>query len=152
MKTLLIPAIAAIFLLPFHSADAQGKTFGGFKSNYKFSFKVEEIVSAEVGLTGANTNAPIPKGVPKYKKGQTVKFKIGRKGELIAVGTKIPFAADAGTSNVYSKVTTGKLPKSDAATVFKDANSKATSVALNFTRVKGIGLSTKTYNLTYTLR
>lgn len=152
MKTLLIPAIASIFFLSFQSAEAKGKTFGGFKSNYKFALKVEEVISAEAGLTGNNPNARIPKGVPKYKKGQKVKFKIGRKGELIAKGTKIPFKADGGSSNVYTKVTTGRKPKTDTATVYKDLNNKVTGVAMSFIRVTGSGLDTKTYTLTYTLR
>lgn len=141
----------SVFLLPFHSAEAQEETYGGFKPDYKFSFKVQEIVSAEVSLTGANPDAPIPKGVPKFKKGQTVKFKIGQKGELIALGAKLSFLADAGTSNLYSDAPP-RAPKSDVVTIYKDSENKATSVAITITRAKIIGPSFKTYNLTYTLR
>jgi len=152
MKKLLLPAIAALLLLPLHNAAAKGKTYGEFKPNYKFTFKVEEVISAEASLlTGTSKKAKIPKGLPKYKKGQKVKFKIGRKGELIARGTKIPFLADGGTSNAYNKVTTGSKPKTDTATVFK-ANGKATGVALYYVRITGKAFSMKTYTLTYTLR
>jgi hypothetical protein len=153
MKTLLLPAIAAFFLLPIHSADAKGKTFGGFKANYKFNLKVEEVISFKsTGIFGKPQKAPIPNGVPKYKKGQKVKFKIGNKGELIAKGASIPFLSDGGTSNVYNKVSTGTNPKTDTATVYKDADNKASGAALSFIRISGSPFNLTTYTLTYTLR
>ena len=149
-----MPVIAALLLLPLHNAAAQGKTYGEFKPNYKFSLKVEEVVSAQVAGTflnpGKAKKVKIPKGLPKYKKGQKVRFKIGQKGELIAPGTKIPFKVDGGSSNVYNKNTKGRYPKTDTAVVYK-ANGKATGAALTFIRISGTPFKLKTYTLVYTL-
>ncbi len=154
MKTLIIPTIVAALLFPIQTLEAKGKkTYGGFKKNYKFSFKVEEIVSSSTTLTGIIKKAKIPRGVPKYRKGEKVKFKILNKGTLKAKkGLRIPFTADGGSSNVYNKTSTGNNPKTDTATVFKGADGKASGAALNFIRVTGKALSLKTYSLTYTLR
>ena len=152
MKKLLFQALAcAAVLLPF--SQAQAKSFGGFKSGKTFTFKVEEVISAKaVGFNKA-TKAPIPAGVPKYKKGQKVKFKIGAKGQLIAKGVSIPFKADGGSANVYNSVKRSRTGVSSVTgEVFKNTKNKPTGVALFFQRTKVAGFSTTTNTVTYTLR
>lgn len=153
MKTILLPvaiAVTSLFSLP--SVEAQEKSFGGFKPNYKFTLRVQNVVSIKSqGLVVQPVKAPIPKGLPKYKKGQKVKFKIGNKGELIAKGTNLPFSADAGSANVYTTVTTGKNAKTYTGTIAKSKN-KATAATLAYLQYSGSPFSMKTYSLTYTLR
>lgn len=75
-------------------------------------------VSSYTNQGGTNVAVPIPKGTPVFTLGQEVTFTIGKKGELIATGVKIPFNADGGSANVYI----GKPKKTappPAASVFK---------------------------------
>ncbi len=151
MKTVLLPLIiAAAAILPCQQAEAA--KFGGFKPGYNFTLKVEEVISSKVTGFGTPQKAKIPSGLPKYKKGQKVTFKIGRKGILIAKDLAIPFTADAGTSNVYNKVITGSAPKTDTATVYKDGKNKAIGAAITYVRISGSAFNLSTYSLTYTLR
>lgn len=154
MKNLLVSAIvAAASLLPFHNAEAQGMSFGGFEPNYKFTFTVQDVVSIKTqGALAPPTKAPIPRGLPKYKKGQKVKFKIGNKGQIIAKGMNIPFSADRPTANVYTRVTTGLKAKTDTCTIAKSSNNKATAATIAFLRYSGSPFNMTTYSLTYTLR
>ena len=112
MKQLLLQTIACCaILLPFSQVEA--KTFGEFKPGKAFTLTVDQVISVKtVGFT-YNTKAAIPAGVPKFKKGQKVKFKIGKKGQLTAKGLSIPYKSDAGTSNTYFVVTTGTSSKAD---------------------------------------
>jgi hypothetical protein len=152
MKTATVALLAVS--LSVGSALA-GPAFGGFKPGQKFTFKVSEKLSVKrIGLETMN-NAPVPAGVPNYKVGQKVKFKIGAKGQLIARGASIPFKSDAGTSNVYTQTKqAGAKSSSDQGTVFKVVSSgtsyKATGVELSFTRnlVTGTGLASQTVSYT----
>jgi hypothetical protein len=150
MKTLILTAIGALILFPVHNAAAQGKTYGDFKPNYKFPLKVVEVVSVEVSpVNPAGKKVKVPKGLPKYQKGQKVRFKIGRKGELIAPGAKIPFLTHGGLSNSYSRIVMGINSKTDTAIVFKNSNNEADNATLTFNRTSGFGPEMKSYTLTY---
>ena len=150
MKKLLLQTLAcAAVLLPF--SQAQAKTYG-FKPGKTFTLTVDQIVSVKsVGFAVAK-KAPIPAGIPKYKKGQKIKFKIGAKGQLIAKGLSIPFKADGGSSYVYNSVKTGMTTKADTATIYKDSNNKPTGAILNFIRTKYAGFSSTSNTVTYTLK
>lgn len=155
MKRILIPSIFAALVLPLSASDSDhhGDDYGGLDPGTRFKFTVEEIESSMIsGEEDESKKAKIPKGLPKFKIGQQVRFKIGNKGHLITKGARIPFRTDGGVSNIYRRVTTGKKPKTDTATVSKDADGHASGVDLNFIRISGKALSMKTYSLSYTLR
>jgi hypothetical protein len=82
----------AVILFSFTQAEAKGKKYGGFQVGDTFKLKVLIVSSTKQTGTGAETPAPIPAGVPKYKKNDVVEFKIGAGGKLISKGIKIPFA------------------------------------------------------------
>jgi hypothetical protein len=138
--------------MPLSQAEAATKNFGGFKPGKTFTFTVREIVSIKAVGFAKPVKAPIPAGVPKLKKGQKVKFTIGKKGELTAKGISIPFKADGGSANVYSFIKTGASPATNTAQVFKTPAGKPTNVALSFIRAKYAGFSTTTNTVTYTLK
>lgn len=136
MSKFILPALViSAMLLPISTAEA--KKFGGFKPGLKFSAKVKEVISVQTkGLGGIEKKAKIPSSVPKLKKGQKVKFKIIKKGALKGQkGIKIPFQADGGTSNTYSKTKRKGLKVSnDTALVYKNAKNKPQGVAFTFVR------------------
>lgn len=141
-------ACAAV-LLPFNQAEAK---FGGLTAGKSFTLKVDEVISVkQVGLGGANTKAPIPAGVPKFKKGQKIKFKIGAGGKLTAKGLSIPFKSDAGNANVYFFVSTGASNKAMTGTIYRDTKNKPTGGSLNFVLTKYAGFNSSVNTVTYTL-
>lgn len=149
LKTIMLCAV----LLPLsqvQAAGAPGKLYGGFAVGKKFKFTVTEVISAQASLTGVNKKVPVPNGIPKFKKGQTVKFKIAGKGQLSGPGLLLPFKADGGTSNTYMTVATAKNPKANVGIVYKNG-SKPTGVFLGFTKTSGSGFGTKVTTVNYTL-
>ena len=151
MKKLLLQAIVcASVLLPFSVAEA--KTYGGFKPGKTFTFTVKEVVSIKAVGFSKPVKAPVPSGVLKLTKGQKVQFKIGASGQLTAKGLSIPFKADGGSANVYTKVTTGAKPAADTAQVFKTSKNVPTAVSLSFVRASYAGFNTTTNTVAYTLK
>lgn len=104
----------AAALLPL--GQLQAKDFGGLTPKKTFSLVVKQVECVEVS-TGKRVAAPVPKGVPTFKKGQSIKFTIGSKGELMGKGFNIPFRASvtsppSSTGNTYSNQP--KLPVTQA--------------------------------------
>lgn len=134
------------------SIEFAGKRYGDFAPGKKFTFTVREVICAKATLTGGSRKAPVPQGVPKFRKGQKVKFAIGSKGELKGPGFAIKFEADGVTSNVYvNRPKKGSKIQADTASVFKDSANKPTAVALTFFKTKGSGFGTEIYSVYYTL-
>lgn len=162
MKALLTAiVVASAAILPATSIQAApaGKTiefaakkkFGDFTSGQKFTFTVDEVVSSKATLGGVNKKTPVPGGIPKFKKGQKVKFTIGSKGELKGPGFTIKFEADGGLSNVYVNKPKKGSTQADTATVYKNANNKPAGVALSFFKVTVKGFTPTVYSVHYTL-
>ncbi len=156
MRKLLKTIMFCAVLLPLsqvQAAGAPGKTYGGFASGKKFKFTVSEVISAQATLTGASKKVPVPKGIPKFKKGQKVQFKIGKKGQLTGPGFQLPFKSDGGSANVYVTVVTKKNPKGNVGTVYKGQTKKGaikpTGVALSFFKTTGSGFGTKITSVYY---
>lgn len=152
MKHLLLQTIACCaVLLPFSQAEA--KTYGGFTPGKTFTMKVKEKVSGKVDMTGkVLKKTPVPAGIPDYKVGQKIKFKIGAKGQLTGPdGLSLPFKNDAGTANVYYIQPSRSNPSGDIGQVFKDTEGKPTDTALTFFKVKISGFIPTTYTVVYTL-
>lgn len=156
MKTLFLSIVSLSMLVPATAKqdekDQLSEDFGGFAPRMKFAFVVEEVVSELASTEDETRKSKIPRGFPNYKVGKKVRFKIGNKGHLIAQGTRIPYVADEGISNTYTKTTKGKKSRTDRAIVHKDAEGMPTGVDMTFVRIYGKPLGLKTYTLTYTLR
>lgn len=139
MKKLLLHAFALITaLLPLQLAEAAPKpppVFGGWSPGKTFTFTVTDV-SCYTNQGGVNVAVPIPKGAPVFTLGQQVTFTIGKKGELVATGVKLPFSADGGTSNTYFGKPKGAAPPASGI-VFKSlVSGEALNVNLDYVVVK----------------
>ncbi len=104
MKSLVPILLASAFLLlPVHVAEA--KTFGGFSVGQTFKMKVTKVTATKrVGLFGADEAVSVPRDFPKYRKNQTVTFRIRAKGKLTATkGLSIPFNHSKQGVNEYNR-------------------------------------------------
>ena len=152
MKKLLLQTIACCaVLLPFSQAEA--KTYGGFKPGKRIYMVVKEKISGKVDLSGkVLKKTPVPDGIPDYKVGDKITFKIGKKGQLTGPkGLNLPFKQDAGSANVYFIPPSRNNPSGDIGQVYKDANNKPTATALTFFKVKISGFVPTTYTVVYSL-
>jgi len=151
MKKQLLKAVAVCaLLLPLNQADA--KTFGTFKPKMTFTLKVTEKISGEVDLSGKVIKPGTVKGVPSYKKGEKIKFKIGNKGQLTGPdGLSLPFKQDAGTANVYYIPPSRDNPSGDIGQVYKNTKNKPIAASLTFFKVTINNFVPKTQTVVYTL-
>jgi hypothetical protein len=135
------------------SAQFKKKNYGGLNPGRKFVFKVEEAIIAKASLGSSKRIKKAPKGIPNYKKGKKIKFKIGKKGELIGPGFKMKLEKGgiSAVSNVYTSGISKKSPSTQpsAAIVYKNAKGKPVAVALNFYKVDIKGFQTTTYSVFY---
>ncbi len=156
MKTLLLKSLAfAAVLSPLNQAEA--KTYGSFQPKDTFTLKVAEVTGT-VQKAGQlpKTTATAPAGVPKFFVGQTLRFKIGPKGELIGKGFTIPYRA--GISNPTIGVNGYQDPIKPRPTTRKVSFAEILSVnnvveggVLNFTTIKIGGASASTAGVIYSL-
>ena len=156
MKTLLLKSLAfAAILSPLSQVEA--KTFGSFQPKTAFTLKVTSVTGT-VQKAGQlpRTTATAPAGVPKFFVGQTLRFSIGPKGELIGKGFTIPYRA--GISNptigvngyqdpIKPKATTRKVSFAEILTL----NNVVEGGTLNFTTIKIAGASASTAEVIYGL-
>lgn len=162
MKTLLTSLIiAGGALLPISQIQAApaskdisfaAKTYGDFAPGKKFTLTVTDVVSVKGTLTGTPKKSAVPGGIPKFKKGQKVKFAIGSKGELKGAGFAIKFEAGSITSNAYvNKPKKGANVQGDTGIVFKDSLAQPSAANLFFFKTSGSGLKTAVYSVNYVL-
>lgn len=142
--------VCAAALLPFSQAQA-AKTYGGFAPGAKFKLTmIENPVGSVAAITGSKVLKNVPAGYPNYKKGTTVTFKIGGKGQLIAANFSIPFHSGSESSNVYSAKTFTMVANFSQAAITKTAG-KPTFMNLVLRKKTGSGLSTKLTQVVYLL-
>lgn len=151
MKNLILQVIVcAGALLPL--SQIQAATYGGFAPGKTFTFTVKSVSSSKTVGTKVTANVPVPTGIPKFAKGQKVKFTIGSKGQLTGPGFSIPFKADAGTANNYVTVPTATKPSADSAIVFKSTAKVPTAASLHFFKVSISGFTATTNAVVYILQ
>ncbi len=155
MKKLLLQLIVCgAALLPFaqaQAADPASKTYGGFAPGAKFKLTLSDNPIASVaGITGSGILKKVPAGFPDFKKGETVTFKIGGQGQLIAANFSIPFHSGSDSSNVYSVKTLTMVSNFSQAVLNKTAG-KPTFMNLVLRKKTGSGLSTKITQVIYLL-
>ncbi len=155
MKTLLLKTIVCFAaLLPLaqvQAAGLAGKNYYSLSPGKKFTLKVTSVVSTSTDLGGGAKQVPVPTGIPKYKKNQSVRFTIGSKGELKGPGFTTPFKSATADTSVYSgKVVGPNLPNTAAV---KTSLTTKTQVytQLAFHKVTGSGLGTKVFFVVYVL-
>lgn len=154
MKSILPAIICCAALLPFAQVQAggpAGKTYGGFAPGKTFTLTVKQKTSAKTSGTTVITNAPVPDGIPNYKKGQTVKFTIGTKGQLTTKAFSMKFESGSPTANAYFTAPTGISTIPNVGTVYKNSNKKPVGVSLTFVKIRLSGFTPITNNVHYTL-
>lgn len=150
MKNILLQTIAVcVMILPF--TELKAATPGGLKAGTTFNLKVTTRSSIKRSQFAINTNAPIPSGIPNFKKGQTVKFTIGTTGQLKANLMSIPIVLADSLTNQYlirsasngsSTISNGALTKT---------NNVPETLVLGFTKTSGTGFQTVTQVISYYL-
>jgi hypothetical protein len=157
MKKLLLKTLAcAAILLPF--SLAQAKTFGSFQPNKTFTLKVESVtgIKQKVGGIPVTTANVVPAGLPKFKVGQVLKFKIGAKGQLIGKGFSIPYRA--GLSNTAAGINVYQDPKKSKPSTREvtfasvtQSNNVVEVGTLDFSKIKVNGASASVTRVLYGL-
>lgn len=127
MKTLLF--LAAAVLLPLTSVEAGSS---GFKNGTTFMLKVAKVQSTiQTGYFGTETKSKIPKGIPKFKKGARIAFKIGRKGELTGKGFTMDYAHASSKIVEYNSFEQGTVNYTQNAEISRKSK-KATGGTMSF--------------------
>lgn len=155
MKHLLAKTVACAAILlpltagatthtPFHK-----KTYGGWAPGKTFEFKITSRVIAKGSLDGVKTTK-VPHGIPSFKKGDKIKFVIGKKGQLtVPKKFSMPFKADAGTANEYYIAPDKDRPQGDIGQVLKDSKGKPLGGFLTFSKFVIDGFDSATYLVNY---
>lgn len=155
MRTLIIKTIACFAaLLPFtqvQAADPAGRNYYNLTPGTKFTLKVTSVISTVAGLDGKARKAAVPTGIPKFKKGERVRFTIGSKGELKGPDFSTKFESASTDTTVYAdKIVGTKLPDT-AAVKTNLTTKKAIYTQLAFHKISGSGFGTKVNFVVYVL-
>jgi hypothetical protein len=153
MKQLLLP-IASIACLFAPLQQATAKTFGGFSAGQKITMKVVTVTSTKrIGYFGTETKAPIQNPIPKFKKGQSVTFTVGKKGELDVSGKfSVPFAHASKTQNEYNYYKAGATAINRNIEIIKAAGNKPKSAIMSFFITKTGGVEPVFTSVVYGLK
>lgn len=137
MKHLLTTLLcAAACLLPGHAAEPSNL----LKVGKTFEFKVKSMVSSKTDGSGFTpSGVPIPAGIPKYKIGKAITFKITKGNHLEWPDRSLPLYGDYDGYYSYSKLQTVEKPYPDVATVYVNAKDKPTGVMIYFYKKKASG-------------
>ncbi|MEO5914192.1 MAG: hypothetical protein ABIS50_08165 [Luteolibacter sp.] len=135
------------------AAPSQPAPLGGFPPGTTFSFKVVYTYSTKGPAADpvAQVPAPVPLGIPKFKKGDTVKFTIGNKGQLTGPGFSMKYVTDEEFSYAYSANNPLSPANPKTAHVDKNKKNKPTAVGLNFFKSKIVDGVDTLYSVYYAL-
>ena len=138
--------------IPKKFAELEARTFGGFAHKKKFTLTVKEAVKVKVNGNEKIINPPIPAGIPDYQLNQKVKFVIGRRGELKALGLNIAFKNGNRNVNNYLNAITTTNTDVQGAGIGKSVRGEPMNAILNYQKTELSGSSVTVYNVSYTLR
>ncbi len=153
MKTLILSCFAVCGVLisstllhaaPDGASVDRPKTYGGFPPGTTVLLEVSEV-------EGIPKNKPFPSGVPRFRKGEKVKFTIGLLGELTGPLLSVPFFKSSSRSNAYVMEPRLLGGKEVHATLTKTASGRAAGLSLLFTKT-GSGPQIKGYVISYELK
>ena len=154
MKKLLFPILAGCAaLLPVSSLRAAdpATTFGGFTPGQTFTMTVTDATSVRTKGTDADRNVPVPDGWPDLKEGDSVKFVIGKNGQLTGPDFSITYKSEKERINLYSNNPTLTSPRGEAAVISKNHVDKPRVVRLTFYKLHFSGFLPVTNTVTYKL-
>lgn len=152
MKKHLLPILAGCAaLVPLIPSQADGQTFGGFAPGKIFRLTVTERSSVRTRWFDTKENVPVPDGIPDFQEGQTVRFKIGLRGQLKGPGFAIRYRRSENRVNFYSNNPTVSSPQGDAARVSKTRSKEPKSATLIFYKLRFSGIVPITNSVRYEL-
>ncbi|MES2658370.1 MAG: hypothetical protein V4689_07115 [Verrucomicrobiota bacterium] len=152
MKTLILScfAVCGVLILshPTHAAPEvasvdKPKSYGGFPPGTEFVLEVSQV-------SGIPKNKPFPSGVPRFRRGDRVKFIIGDLGQLTGPKISAPFHKASPRSNEYVMEPRLLGGKEVNASLAKSENGKAVGLALTFSKT-GSGPALSGYIISYEL-
>ncbi|WP_345716018.1 hypothetical protein, partial [Luteolibacter yonseiensis] len=130
--TLIRLALCALLITATAHAAPAGKRFGGFAAKQTFTLTIEDRQSFETQGSETVASFRIPAGIPRFNVGQTVKFTIGRKGELKGPGFSLPLDQDNSDYNQYSSASTAKNPAQNTALLTKTSAGTTQQIVIYF--------------------
>lgn len=150
MISLIRLAVCSVFLTSVtHAAGPAGKLHGGFAPKKTFTFEVQERTSFESNGSTTVISYNIPAGIPNFNIGESVKFIIGKNGQLKGPGFSFPIESGNRDYNHYVTVSTPKNRTPDVAIVTKSTPGTAQQVAIYFYHQKSDGTS---YSVSYLMK
>ena len=141
-------------MLPFTSLQAAGppgKTYGGFTAAQTFTLTVTDRDSVRTRGFRVDEGVSVPSGMPDFKDGQKVTFRIGNKGQLTGPGFTIKFQEEEGNVNVYASEVSSNSNSGRAATVTKGKSDRAKKATLVFFKFSFDGIVPTTHTVKYQL-
>lgn len=130
------------------------KNYGGLDPGKSFKLEAgEPVIIKGSNPFDSKRIKKAPKGVPNFKEGKKIKFKIGKKGELTGPGFKMKLDRKS-ISDVSNLYTSGLDPKNSSiqpstAIVYKNFKGKPTGIALSFYKVQVKGTTPTVYTVNY---
>lgn len=150
---------ALLHAAPFGSTTEIGVdsiSIGEFPVGKTFTLKVTNVYSVKGPESDPLAQIPtdVPGGIPKFKKGQNVKFTIGAKGQLEGPGFSMKFVLDEGFGNSYLYKNKGDVNHPGTGHVSKNAKNNPTRVDLSFFKsvFEGEGPGPTLYSVYYTFK
>lgn len=148
MKKLILQLIVcAAALLPV----AEARTYGDFAPGKVFTLNVTDVDSSKTEGTRVIARCPIPAGMPKFTKGQRVRFEIGARGQLTGPGFSIKFLPGGVGANAYVNLETVTNPNPNIATIYKSSTNRPTGGVLIFYKWRLSGFTPIVNTVAYTL-
>jgi hypothetical protein len=150
MKTLRTTLLAFLigFIVPA-TAEPVDAPSNLLKIGKSFQFKVKSMTSSKADVTGFTpSGVPIPAGIPKYKIGKTIAFKVTKGNQLQWPDRSLPLYGDYDGFYSYSKIKTANNLYPDVANVYVNAKDKPTRVIIYFyKKTKSGAIHTVEYQL-----
>jgi hypothetical protein len=109
---------------------------GGLLPGTTFTLKIKDVMAVKIDSKGNKQKTSIPKGIPRFKKGQKVKFTIGLNEELQGPGFSFPLVKsyrDRGVSANDYEVKSGR-PIPNGATIYKSSDGKVVEMGFGFVK------------------
>lgn len=151
MRTLLTTLLVLFigFIVPATSAEPAAAPSHLLKIGKSFQFKVKSKTSSKADVTGFTpSGVPIPPGIPKYKIGKTIAFKVTKGNHLQWQDRSLPLYGDYDGYYSYGEIKTANNLYPDVATVYVNAKDKPTGVIIYFyKKTKSGAIHTVEYQL-----
>jgi hypothetical protein len=142
-KLFLLIALSCSALIPTTPAKAQEAPTapilrGGIAPGTVYTVRVIEIISIKIDQKGKKKKVSIPRGVPKFQKGQTITFTIGAEEQVSGPGFSFPYResyVERGyPTNDYGARATKRNPIPNGVSIARKTDGSAKEIQLGFVK------------------